>query len=293
MQWRLLAPFIAPKFRFPNKVAVTVIGHNAIIRQASFPLSEIVVENLPSVDAAQEVFLAIKRGMLIASINLSCGIRIADEVAILDAVTPLPGQDERPFICPQDRSLARLVMKSGPVEFQMSYALPKLIHGLESGARSTSAALALSDQRLALACMLYTDSFFETSPEAQFITLIGVLEVLKEQDPVSQEAEQLIDGWLNEIRQLEPGEAQSLRGRLRSLKHVSIGTGIRRLIYRHLGPERAREVQALYAIRSKLVHEGERPPRLNDDLRQSRYIVRELLAKILSDSERRIGQKDM
>ncbi|GAA3795276.1 hypothetical protein GCM10022226_13300 [Sphaerisporangium flaviroseum] len=165
----------------------------------------------------------------------------------------------------------------------MSFALPKLMQGIQLGATSKAVAQALSDQRIALACTLYIDSFFETSYEAQFITLIGVLEVLKERGPVSPDAMQLIDGWLEEIRHLEVGEAQSFRGRLNFLKQISLGAGIRRTVTRYLGSDRAREVQELYNIRSKLVHEGERPLELRDNLRQAEIIVRELLAKILVD----------
>ncbi|WP_344935557.1 hypothetical protein [Sphaerisporangium flaviroseum] len=283
MQWRLLVPFTAPQLRFTEELSKTVAGYGVTIRPGSFPLGEIIVCNLPSEDAVRHAFLTLKRGMLIASINVPCGIRIEDDLMILDDNSALPSRKEQPFACPQSRSLERIILKPGPIEYQMSFALPKLMQGIQLGATSKAVAQALSDQRIALACTLYIDSFFETSYEAQFITLIGVLEVLKERGPVSPDAMQLIDGWLEEIRHLEVGEAQSFRGRLNFLKQISLGAGIRRTVTRYLGSDRAREVQELYNIRSKLVHEGERPLELRDNLRQAEIIVRELLAKILVD----------
>jgi hypothetical protein len=68
---------------------------------------------------------------------------------------------------------------------------------------SSFAVEATRDERVALACDLYTNSFFEKSVAASFITLIGTLEVLKDQESVTPEAIRLISGWLGKIDQLE------------------------------------------------------------------------------------------
>jgi hypothetical protein len=47
-----------------------------------------------------------------------------------------------------------------------------------------------------------------------------------------------------------------LRGQLRYMKQISISRGIGEVVDRHLGQDKAREVQKLYTVRSKLVRSG-------------------------------------
>ena len=170
--------------------------------------------------------------------------------------------------------------------FQLPLVLPDVMQGLEVGIASRSAMEALRDEFVTLACELYTDSFFERSFEARFITLIGVLEVLKDQAPVSSEAVRLIDDWRSGLKQSKIVEADSLRGQLDRMKQLSVGSGIGSVVARHLGQDRARVVKDLYEIRSKLVHHGKRPPDLQDCLRQAQLIVQELLIKVLLSGSR-------
>lgn len=141
-------------------------------------------------------------------------------------------------------------------------------------------------ERIVLACDLYTDSFFEKSIAASFITLIGALEVLKDNDPASPNAMRLIEVWKDSLDGLEKEEADSLRGQLDRMRNLSIKRGIGRIVARYLGQNKSREVKNLYDVRSHLVHDGTRPPNLEDCLQRTQLIVRELLIKVLHQSAR-------
>src|SRR5262249_24539788 len=150
---------------------------------------------------------------------IGCGIRIKDDLKVLDDVVQLPSETNQPFICPQERNLNQLTLTFGEPEFQVPLVLPQILKGIEVAMTSSFAVSAICDQRVKLACELYTDSFFERSAPAQFIALIGVLEVLKDQVSVSPQAMQLVDGWLCEVDQLkydqlESAEAESFRAQL-------------------------------------------------------------------------------
>ncbi len=159
--------------------------------------------------------------------------------------------------------------------------LPQVVDGIEIALTSSFAVEALRDHDVALACDLYTDSFFEKSVAARFIALVVALEVLKDKDLVSSEAIRLVDDWLGKLGKLGDEEAESFGSQLKHMKQLSIGRGIGRVVARHLGKERAREAQKLYRIRSSFVHRGERPADLRESLELTQLVVRELLIKIL------------
>jgi hypothetical protein len=284
----LHVPFVStPEFPFTEELTETVSGCTIFIGPDINPYKRLVVKEIDTIDRAHDQFSALKRGMLAASLNVCCGIRIKDDLTVVDNDDKgLPGKPDLPFVCQQGRSLARITLTIGEPKMQISKVLPKVIRGLEMGIEAGFAVKALRDQRVRLACDLYTDSFFEKSLEASFITLIGVLEVLKDQDSVSPNATQLIDHWLINVHHLESTEAESLRGQLGHMKQISIRRGIGKVVGRHLGQDRAREVQKLYTVRSKLMHNGERPTDLEDNLRYTQLTVRELLASILLSGSR-------
>ena len=286
--WLLHVPFVAaPNLRFTEEQTNTVAGCTIYLKPDSAPYSCVVIESLATVDEARKRFSDVRRAMLATSLMIGCGIRIKDDVKVFeDDAAQLPSEADQPFICRQERSLARLVINVGEREFAPNRVLADIIQGFKIGLTSSFALDALRDDRVALACDLYTDSWFEKSVATRFISLIGVLEVLKDHDPVSPVVIQLVDDWLGQLHHLETAEADSLSGRLRQMKEISIGRGIGRVISRHLGQDRAREVQGLYSIRSKLVHDGKRPADLDDKLQRTQYIVRELLIKILQAGSR-------
>ena len=276
-------PFVsAPELCFTEELAKTVAGSTVFIRPGTAPYSRLVVEELATIDQARDQFLTLKRAMLAASLNVGCGIYIKNNLIVFDDDrAQLPSEPDQPFVCRQERNLAHLIITVGEPQFQLPHALPKLIESIEIAMTSKFAVEAICDQSVALACDLYTSSFYEKTFASRFISLIGVLEVLKDQDRVSPEAIRLIDAWLDTLDQLESAEATSLRDQLEFMKLISISRGISSVVTRHLGPDRTREVRKLYKIRSKLIHTGEHPDNLRDSLELTEIIVRELLIKIL------------
>jgi hypothetical protein len=99
---------------------------------------------------------------------------------------------------------------------------------------------------------------------------------------VSTEAQGLIDQWMAQASELGSVETDSLRTQLRFMKSISIGRGIRAVVGRHLGSDRAREAQRLYGVRSKLVHDGKRPDDLAGEVRALEKIARDLLVSLLT-----------
>lgn len=285
--WRLHVPFVsAPRMTFTEEATKTVADCTILIQHDTDAYNRLVINELATIEQAHDKFLALQRAMLAASLMVGCGIRIKDDLKVFDDMAQLPTGTDQPFVCPQERSLEGLAIIFGEPELQISRILPQVIKGIEVAMTSSFAVDATRDQRVSLACELYTDSFFEKSTPAQFIAFIGVLEVLKDQDSVSPEAMQLVDDWLSDVDQLESTEADSFRGQLRFMKQVSISRGIGRLVARHLGRDRAQEARELYGIRSNLVHRGERPTHLEDSLRHTQRMVRELLIKILLTGSR-------
>jgi hypothetical protein len=57
-------------------------------------------------------------------------------------------------------------------------------------------------------------------------------------------------------------------------------------VQRHLGPTDAREATKLYAVRSRLVHDGLVPNEIEAVCRQAAAMVAKLLARILSTGRR-------
>jgi len=284
----LQVPFVsAPEMRFTEELTELVGYCTIFIRPDAAPYNRLVIKDLATIEQACDQFATLKRAMLAASLNVGCGIRVKDDLAVLnDDAAQLPSEPDQPFVCRQERSLARLIITAAEPRYQLPRALPKVIQGIKVAMTSSFAVEATRDERVALACDLYTNSFFEKSVAASFITLIGTLEVLKDQESVTPEAIRLISGWLGKIDQLERSEAASFRGQLEHMTQLSISRGIGRVVSRHLGQDRGREIQKLYSIRSNLVHRGEHPADLQGSLEITQLIVRELLIKILRAGSR-------
>ena len=283
--WSLYVPFSAPKLNFTDPLLESVSGYPAKFAQVSPEYGRIAVESLPSAEEAERVFAALKRGVVAASVELSTGVRVVDQLAILyDDNDPLPQEQDQPFACLQGRSLARLTISIGPIRFIMPKILEKLHASLDVGFHRTSFAEALADPRTTLACQLFIDSHFEATSEARFLSLMGVLEVLKDKDPVSGAAIRLVDQWISDSTQLSKVEADSFHGTLRFMKTISINRGIQSRVERHLDSEKACAAKDLYNIRSKLVHNGLRPDDLEGVVRSAESLVREVLISVLTSA---------
>jgi hypothetical protein len=187
-----------------------------------------------------------------------------------------------PLIYREDQDLRRLLVNIGPIGIQINKVWRRLVEALGFGVTAGTAHAALADQRVMLAFDVYIDSYFEHSDSACLLGLVGVLEVLKDRLPASDAAQQLIRGWQNELSSLDADEADSIRGSLHHLGTISVSRGIRSVVGRHLGPDRAKEAAELYRIRSDLVHEGRRPSDYPKIVRTARQLVMDLLAHIMT-----------
>jgi hypothetical protein len=282
-RWHLYVPYAAPELQFTDPLVETVSGYEISIARTGPRYGVIAVKDLPSAEVAQDVFNALTRGVVAASLNLSTGIRIKDELTVLHQDdNPLPNDEDQPFACRQGRSLARIFIIAGEASCQIPKILDTLRQSLKVGFGHLGVEKSLRNPRTMLACRLFIDSHFEASDEARLLSLMGVLEVLKEQDAASAHAQRLVEKWIEESAQLEPAEAQSFDGSLNHMKSISIGRGIRGVVERHLGPDRARKAQKLYNVRSSLVHDGKRPDNLGDAVLQTESIARDLLISILT-----------
>jgi hypothetical protein len=281
--WYLYVPYSAPTLRFTDPLTERVSGYEILFQRTGDRYGGIEVKDLASIEDAQSVFAALKRGALAASLNLSTGIRIKDELVILyETDDPAPEDEGQPFACRQGRNLARMFIVFGEAQFQIPKVRERLRQSLVVGFDHVRVQEALANPRIALACRLFIDSQFEASDEARMLSLIGVLEVLKDQEASSADAQRLVEKWIQESTWLDTVEASSFRSTLKFMKSISISRGIRSVVERHLGAERARDAQKLYSARTALVHEGKRPHDLGNAVRQTESIARDLLIGILT-----------
>jgi hypothetical protein len=125
-----------------------------------------------------------------------------------------------------------------------------------------------------LALDLYNASFFESSIEARFLTLVVAVEVLLEPQPKSEAGRHHVEellGLTRAAKHIPQEERQSLMSTLGWMKTESIGQAGKRLARERLGEREYNGMKApnffshVYDIRSKKVH-GTLPPPSNDDI---------------------------
>lgn len=282
-KWVLSVPFrTAPPFALTDERVLSLGGLQAELLPAPAGQTRILVNGIESERAARELFDSLLLGMLAGSLNISWGIRVRNEVRVLSMDSALPDEVDLPLIYPEGKDFRRLLIVPGTPQIQFDKILPTLLASLEFGLTSTSGRTAMTDDRVRLAVELYIDSYFEVSESARFLGLVGVLEVLKDKNKSSDAAQSLVNEWIRQARTLDPEEAVSVQGTLRYLRQISISRGITSVVRRHLGDDSATEAQYLYTVRSKLVHDGLRPPDPADTARRARQIVMSLLGHILT-----------
>jgi hypothetical protein len=287
--WVLAVPFmVATPLRLYGETSETLDSLTIRVLPAGSDYNKLLFEGLHSAEEARQQFEVLRTGTLAAGLYIGSGVRISREVIVLDENTAPPNDSGLAIAYPRGRDLSRLIIRPGEVEFQAEKVLPRFMKGLRVGLTAQRPGQAMQDKKVRLASLVYADSHFEASPQAKFLGFIGVLEVLKGQEPRSVAARELIDRWISEIGSAEKTEAQSLRDSLKHLKSTSIGQGIRSVVRRHLGEADAREASNLYAQRSQLVHNGElkSPNDIAAVARQAAALVARLLAQILSVGRR-------
>ena len=284
--WVLRVPFkVAPALRLKGETVEIVNDVTIRVRSGIGEYNEFVLEGLATVLEARSQFEALRLGVLAASIYIGGGVRIGRDLLEIDA-DPIPNVTGQAMVYPEGRSLSGFALDDGKVEFQPEKVLPRFMEGLRIGLTARKPIEAMLDPKVKLAGLLYSDTYFEVSPQARLIGFIGVLEVLKDQGPRSEAAADLLDRWSHELNLPVADEVESLRQSLRQLKSISIGQGIRSIVRRHLGAPSAREVTALYSLRSRLVHDGAIPDDIEVRAREAASLAARLLAAILSKGAR-------
>jgi hypothetical protein len=280
-EWILCVPFIGSVVTFEQRHIETLADTRIEIVPSAKGYNKLLIASFESSDQARDRFEAVRTGLLAASLTSGMGIRVKDEVVRLADGAPPPDVD-MPFIFKEGHDLRQLIIVPGNVKRQIAKFMPRFRQGFEFGLVSQSALNAMANERVRFAFEIYADSFFETSDSARFLGLVGVLEVLKDRQAVSDDVRGLVDRWMDEASALVTREAQSLRSRLAWLRNISIAQGIESVVTRHLGAEHGAEAKKLYGKRSDLVHEGKR---LTDPtraiLRRTEKLVMDLLADIL------------
>ena len=280
--WILSVPFIGSVTTFDVERVETLADTRIEISPSARGYTKVLIEGFESADQARDRFEAVRNGLLAASLTTGMGIRIKDEVFQLADGAPPPQDVDMPLIFKEGHDLRQLVIGAGKVQVQMTKFMPRFREGFEFGLTSSSAHMVMANGRVRLAFEIYADSFFETSDSARFLGLVGVLEVLKDKQAMSDDARSLVERWMGEASVLAPPEAESLRSRLAWLREISIAKGIESVVTRHLGVKRGKEAKNLYGKCSKLVHDGRRLIDSTSDVRRrAEQLVMDLLADIL------------
>jgi hypothetical protein len=191
--WVLAVPFtVASALRLCGETSETLNGVTVRVRPAIGGYNEFLFEGLDSVEQARQQFEALRTGTLAASLYIGGGVRVGRDLVELDENAALPSDPGQAMVYPRGRSLSRLILHVSEPEFQTEKVFPRFMEGLLAGLTARAPRQAMQDPKVRLAGTLYTESYFEASPQAQFIGFIGVLEVLKDQELRSTAVNELI-----------------------------------------------------------------------------------------------------
>jgi hypothetical protein len=156
----------------------------------------------------------------------------------------------------------------------------------------------VKQEKLQLAIDLYSAFFFELSDNAQFITLVTVLEALTPEFDVPDVARKTLESAKALVKEARGGyssnsnewnDLEHLLGRVGKLKQQAIGTRIRKYIsgvvqeYEELGDpqEVSNKLKDLYKNRSLLLHKGKADEHsIKDGLQFLRSFVPKLLERL-------------
>jgi hypothetical protein len=111
-----------------------------------------------------------------------------------------------------------------------------------------------------LAAQLYSQSHFQSSDAARFLTLISAIEALAERQRRAPATVALVKRMIEKAAtagDLEESERKSLTDGLGNLKRESISSACRRLVRTHCGDPAVENFTRAYGIRGELLHNGE------------------------------------
>ncbi len=143
--------------------------------------------------------------------------------------------------------------------------------------------------RLELALELYARSHFETTSRTRFISLINAIEALANPRERSEKACRVVENLLELVKsahELDEEDRQAMLGSLGRMRNESIGQACRRLAeecggkttYGKMGA--AQFFSWCYAVRSKLLHQGDLPES-DEALRKSVNELDRMVADLL------------
>ncbi|HEX8770484.1 MAG TPA: hypothetical protein VF711_06935 [Acidimicrobiales bacterium] len=239
---------------------------------------------------ARTGFEAVKAWLAWTSCELRQGLRYSDEALPIKWFDRPPPDGEMlrgatgfvehgPVIYPAGKRVAMMSVGTGHVVIGVQGT-----RILEIMSQASAAGVTSVGKELRVGLDLYHAASWEISNYARFLTLVNVLEVLKEQPDRSQAVQELVDKWLEDLDTAEesgtvgPDVAKSLRTSLGFLRKRSIRASVRALVHENLSDvRRASEAARMYDERSSLVHEGSAPAALGERVASLDGIISSLL----------------
>ncbi len=267
------------------------------VRSRSANDVDIVVRGFPTEDDARIGFEAVKAWLVWTSLAFNHGLRFADHeerVTWFDEPPPdgellggVKGFANRgPVIYPTGERIA--LASVGPARPVVSYPAQRILDHLKEAA-DAGVTMAPDYDATRAGVELYLATSWEASNYARFLTLVNVLEALKQQPLLGQGVQDLVNEWqrgvdeaLAECR-IDRDSAESLRGSLNRLRRRGIRASVRALVMEKLDDqEKAAEAARIYDERSVLVHDGTLPEDLSDRVTTLQRLVPHLLRAILT-----------
>lgn len=268
-------------------------GRHVWLRRRGDRQLQVIVRGFESEEEARAGFAEVEAWLAWASCELKHGLQWSAEVPVRWFDEPPPDgellggatgfADHGTVIHPTGKRVA--LMSVGPARVVLGVPSARLLDAMTQAAALDVSGLS---DRVRVGVDLYGAASWEASNYAKFLTLVNVLEVLKEQPDRGKGVQELVDKWIVDLANAEAAgtvagaEAQSLRTSLRHLRRRGIRASIRALVQETLGDAgRASEAATMYDERSSLVHDGVTPSALPDKVARLDETVSLLLRALL------------
>ncbi len=254
----------------------------------------ITVGEFDSIDKAHQFFPKLCSSFLWASLKIKAGIsypKLITEINIEDTPTKISKDSNFRMVIDSvgwneldghyDANKA-VVIPDGKKLIKTEFGNPKVVIGFnaENFVKFISEAIyfespenIVEDKKLQLAISLYSASHYEVSDNAKFITIVNVLEALKNEEEINDTPKQVLESAKLLIKEKrdsyrkdseEWNEIENLISRVGQLKKKSIKRSIKEFISDtiienpELGDkeEISKEISDIYDLRSALLHDG-------------------------------------
>lgn len=201
--------------------------------------------------------------------------------------------DSDPTLIPTRMNLTRF--GSIPAKVTIGMGIDSFTERMSQAIEFSNIENLLTQNRLHLAIDLYCSSFYESSSNAKFISLVTVLEALVQEYPISSFAESSLKDARNTLKKIrneyekkskEWEDIEHLISRIGNLKKQSIGKSIQiylsEVLDKHgeLGDSKevSKKIRDIYNTRSELLHDG-----ISDknQIQEGRLYLESFLPKLL------------